>query len=394
MNVTVLVDFENDSVRTALEVADALGDRLWGVRLDTSEALVDRSLLASSVTSTRPASTSGSSGRCATPSTLRATSACTSSPRVGSPKRRSASSRRSGVPVDAYGVGSSLIRGSNDFTGDIVITDGQAVCEGRPPLPRESAARSCVDATMTRILWDVDTQVDFMEPSGSSTSRVRRRSRRRWSVSSTRRARRGIVHVASADDHELTDPEISDAPDFRNTYPPHCLRGTRGAEKILETKQRDPLPLSLVPFPPGLLPGMIEGRREVLLLKKNFDVFTNPNTEPLLDALDPEEIVVFGVATDVCNDAAIHGFLLRGRRVVLRRGRLPRARRGACGGLHCRLARARSRVLHRRGGDRLPRLRDSVPPADEARRWWGTGSTTPRISPRRGFRSRSSGSSS
>src|SRR6266446_2132004 len=44
MSVTVLVDFENDSVRTALEVAEALGERLWGVRLDTSEALVDRSL--------------------------------------------------------------------------------------------------------------------------------------------------------------------------------------------------------------------------------------------------------------------------------------------------------------------------------------------------------------
>src|SRR5204863_10010442 len=44
MNVTVLVDFVNDSVRTALEVADALGDRLWGVRLDTSESLVDKSL--------------------------------------------------------------------------------------------------------------------------------------------------------------------------------------------------------------------------------------------------------------------------------------------------------------------------------------------------------------
>ena len=41
----------------------------------------------------------------------------------------------------------------------------------------------------------------------------------------------GIVHVASADDHELTDPEISDEPDFRNTYPPHCLRGTRGAHE-------------------------------------------------------------------------------------------------------------------------------------------------------------------
>jgi nicotinate phosphoribosyltransferase len=44
MNVVVLVDFENDSVRTSLEVARALGDRLWGVRLDTSGQLVDRSL--------------------------------------------------------------------------------------------------------------------------------------------------------------------------------------------------------------------------------------------------------------------------------------------------------------------------------------------------------------
>jgi nicotinamidase-related amidase len=132
-------------------------------------------------------------------------------------------------------------------------------------------------------------------------------------VDAARAAR--IVHVASADDHELTDPEISDSPDLRNTYPPHCLRGTRGAEKILETKQRDPLPLSLIPFPPGLVGGMIAGRREILLLKKNFNVFTNPHTDPVLDALNPETIVVFGVATDVCNNAAILGFLDRGRRV-------------------------------------------------------------------------------
>jgi nicotinamidase-related amidase len=63
------------------------------------------------------------------------------------------------------------------------------------------------------------------------------------------------------------------------------------------------------------VPGLVEGRRELLLLKKNFDVFTNPNTDALLEALDPEEIVVFGVATDVCDDAAIRGFLRRGRRV-------------------------------------------------------------------------------
>lgn len=165
------------------------------------------------------------------------------------------------------------------------------------------------------LLWDVDTQVDFMLPDGKlyvpgaeETIPAMRRL-----VEAARAA--GVVHVASADDHELTDPEIVDDPDFRNTYPPHCLRGTTGAEKIAETKQDDPLPLSHLPFPPGLVPGLVEGRREILILKKNFNVFTNPNTDPLLDALDPDEIVVFGVATDVCDDAAIRGFLQRGRKV-------------------------------------------------------------------------------
>src|SRR5438128_9563237 len=186
---------------------------------------------------------------------------------------------------------------------------------------------------MTRIFWDVDTQVDFMEPSGKLYVPGAKEIAPALEqlVDAARAAR--IVHVASADDHELSDPEISDSPDFQNTYPPHCLRGTRGAEKILETKQRDPLPLSLVPFPTGLVPSLVEGRREILLLKKSFNVFTNPNTDPLLDALDPEEIVVFGVATDVCNDAAIRGFLLRGRRVVFvedaARG-LDEARTAAC----------------------------------------------------------------
>ena len=166
-----------------------------------------------------------------------------------------------------------------------------------------------------RILWDVDTQVDFMLPTGKlyvpraeETAPAMKRL-----VEAARAA--GIPHVASADDHELTDPEIVDDPDFTNTFPPHCLRGTRGAEKIPETRQEDPLPLALLPYPPGLVPGLIEGRREILLLKKNFDVFTNPNTQAVVDALDPEEIVLFGVATDVCDNAAILGFLQRGRRV-------------------------------------------------------------------------------
>jgi nicotinamidase/pyrazinamidase len=164
---------------------------------------------------------------------------------------------------------------------------------------------------MTRLLWDVDTQVDFVHADGKlavprATEAV---GAMEQLVAAAREA--GIPHVASADDHELTDSEISESPDFETTYPPHCLRGTRGAAKIAETSQEDPVPLALTVVPERWLRG-----REFLLLKKSFDVFTNPNADPLLGRLDPEEIVLFGVATDVCNDAAIRGLLARGRRVT------------------------------------------------------------------------------
>jgi len=165
------------------------------------------------------------------------------------------------------------------------------------------------------VLWDVDTQVDFVEPDGKlpvpGAAELAPAFERL--VQAARAG--GIVHVASADDHEPTDPEISDEPDFETTFPPHCLRGTRGAEKVAETKQRDPLPLAAEPYPPARLAQLARGKREILLLKKSVDVFTNPNADPLLDLLDPDEVVVFGVATDVCDDAAIRGLLRRGRNV-------------------------------------------------------------------------------
>ena len=166
------------------------------------------------------------------------------------------------------------------------------------------------------VLWDVDTQVDFMLPEGKLyvPGAEETRSAMARLVRGARDA--GIVHVASADDHELTDPEISSDPDFETTYPPHCLRGTNGAQKIPETTQLDPLPLASIPYPPGLLAELVAGRREILLLKKSYSVFANPSAEPLLRLLDPDEVIVFGVATDVCNHAAITGMLDRGLRVV------------------------------------------------------------------------------
>ena len=139
INIVVLVDFENDSVRTSLEVARALGPQLWGVRLDTSRTLVDRSLWGE-MGDFDPRGVNERLVR-----KVRAALDENGFERVrivvsgGFDAARIGEFEAKGVPVDSYGVGSSLIRGANDFTADIVLTDGlPAAKEGRAyrPNPR------------------------------------------------------------------------------------------------------------------------------------------------------------------------------------------------------------------------------------------------------------------
>jgi nicotinate phosphoribosyltransferase len=129
MNTVVLVDFENDSVRTSLEVARALGPRLWGVRLDTSGDLVDRSLW-DEMGDFDPRGVNERLVR-KVRDALDAEGfqevKIVVSGGFTVDKIRAFEAR--GVPVDAYGVGSSLIRGENDFTGDVVVADGVDVAK-------------------------------------------------------------------------------------------------------------------------------------------------------------------------------------------------------------------------------------------------------------------------
>src|SRR3954449_11158919 len=142
MNVTVLVDFANDSVKTALEVADALGDQLWGVRLDTSERLVDRSLW-HDMGEFRPTGVNEVLVR-----RVRTALDEAGHQRVkivvsgGFTADRIREFERNGVPVDSYGVGSSLLRGSNDFTADVVLVEGKPCAKvGREYRPNERLER-------------------------------------------------------------------------------------------------------------------------------------------------------------------------------------------------------------------------------------------------------------
>jgi nicotinate phosphoribosyltransferase len=139
MNITVLVDFENDSVKTALEVAEALGPKLWGVRLDTSEDLVDRSLLAE-LGGFKP---TGVNPRLVEKVRRALDDADFPAVRIvasgGFTAPRIREFEAAEVPVDAYGVGSSLIRGENDFTADVVRLEGRPcakVGRGYVPNPR------------------------------------------------------------------------------------------------------------------------------------------------------------------------------------------------------------------------------------------------------------------
>jgi nicotinate phosphoribosyltransferase len=124
-NIVVLVDFENDSVRTSLEVARALGKRLWGVRLDTSGQLVDRSLW-NELGDFDPRGVNERLVR-----KVREALDRDGFERVrivvsgGFTVEKIKRFEKLGVPVDSYGIGSSLIRGENDFTGDVVMTDGR-----------------------------------------------------------------------------------------------------------------------------------------------------------------------------------------------------------------------------------------------------------------------------
>lgn len=124
VQVVTLVDFENDCVGTSLKVARELGDRLFGVRLDTSEKLIDRSVIPQM-------------GR------FKPTGVCpqlvwnvrSALDRAGFQNVKIVVSggfnvekiqefESQGVPVDAYGVGSSLFQGRYDFTADVVLKDG------------------------------------------------------------------------------------------------------------------------------------------------------------------------------------------------------------------------------------------------------------------------------
>lgn len=138
VRLITLVDFDNDCVKTSLEVARALGDRLYGVRVDTSETLVDRSI----VPQMGQFPPTGVNPQLVWNVRQALDREGFQHVRIvvsgGFNAERIERFEEEGVPVDSYGVGSSLFEGSYDFTADVVMVDGQPCGKvGREFCPNE-----------------------------------------------------------------------------------------------------------------------------------------------------------------------------------------------------------------------------------------------------------------
>jgi nicotinamidase/pyrazinamidase len=158
---------------------------------------------------------------------------------------------------------------------------------------------------MKTVFFDIDTQIDFLFPAGALYVPGAERLLPALAQLTRYAAEHSIPVVASMDAHTEDDPEFQE-------WPPHSVAGTQG--------QRKPADLLLerrvtIPTAPGEC--VIEGAQQIVVEKQTLDVFANPNLPRLLEQLDADRYVVYGVATEYCVRSAITGLLKTGKPVEL-----------------------------------------------------------------------------
>jgi nicotinamidase/pyrazinamidase len=159
------------------------------------------------------------------------------------------------------------------------------------------------------IFWEVDVQRDFMLPGGNlyvpGAEKLLPNIRRL-----TEAARQGRVFLVSHGCfHTANDPEFQ-------TFPPHCVKGTEGAELVPEALTGK---VARVPNDAtAKVPEDLSQFQQILLEKQTLNIFESKHADELLQRLgkDPE-FVVFGVVTEYCVSFAANGLLQRGRRVAV-----------------------------------------------------------------------------
>jgi nicotinamidase/pyrazinamidase len=155
------------------------------------------------------------------------------------------------------------------------------------------------------VFFDVDTQLDFMYPSGALYVPGAEKIVDQIATLNRFAGAQGIPLVSTMDAHTENDVEFQ-------AWPPHCVAGCLGQHKPEATllSRR-----TVVPNKPAEI--AIESGQQILIEKQTFDCFTNVNLARLLEQLGAERYVVYGVVTEICVKLAAWGLLKTGKRVEL-----------------------------------------------------------------------------
>lgn len=172
---------------------------------------------------------------------------------------------------------------------------------------------------LTWLFWNVDTQIDFVYPRGKLYVQGAEDLRPQWKKLTKLAKEKSIQVVNTADYHFPNSAELDPSPDFVNTFPEHCMANTRGADYIRETEPEDPL---IFEWNKEYLitPELFDRKkyRNYIIRKDAFDVFAgNPFTDTIVKHLNPDVVVVYGVTTNVCVDAAVKGLVKRVKKVFV-----------------------------------------------------------------------------
>lgn len=158
---------------------------------------------------------------------------------------------------------------------------------------------------MKTVFFDIDSQLDFLYPSGALS--VPGAGRIVPAISRLNRfaASRGIPVVSTTDAHTEDDPEFA-------AWPPHCIAGTIGQHKAEATLLERRMVV------PNRECGLeLEGAQQIIVEKRTVNGFEAPNLERVVERLGTERCVVYGVATEICVRLAALGLLKLGKQVTV-----------------------------------------------------------------------------
>jgi len=172
---------------------------------------------------------------------------------------------------------------------------------------------------MKTIFWNVDTQRDFINPNGALYVKDAETLKPILAEITLFAAEHKIKVVNTADCHTEKSREISDIPDFKTTFPKHCMLPSDGMEFIKETYPKIMKDnYSMVCYTDKELHHSFNRARNIIIYNDEFDVFTgNHLTDSVLNKLQPERVVVYGVATNVCVERAVSGLAFRNIKVYV-----------------------------------------------------------------------------